>query len=139
MDVATVVTIYVRHSAECKYAGDEFARRCDCRKHLRWTLAGKRYRRKAGTRSWTEAEKVKRGLEDQLAGRASASSESGKSLGDAIEVFLLDKKVQGLSPDLLGKYALGLRRLRAYCESRGVFVVQGITREVITGFCASWP
>lgn len=29
-------------------------------------------------------------------------------------------------------------RLREYGESRGVFVVQGISREVITGFCSTW-
>ena len=43
MNAAPVVTIYVRHSAGCKYEGDEFARRCDCRKHLRWTHNGTRF------------------------------------------------------------------------------------------------
>jgi len=53
---APLITIFVRHSADCKYAGDEFCKRCNCRKHLRWTQDGKQYRRKAGTRSWQEAE-----------------------------------------------------------------------------------
>jgi hypothetical protein len=46
----------------------------DCRKHLRWTHDGVHYRRTAGTGSWTEAEQVKRNLEDQLAGRTSSPS-----------------------------------------------------------------
>ena len=69
MNAPPLITIFVRHSADCKYAGDEFCKRCSCRKHLRWTQGGKQYRRKAGTRSWQEAEEQKRRLEDQLAGR----------------------------------------------------------------------
>ena len=29
-----IIAIEVRHSAGFKYDGDEFAKRCDCRKHL---------------------------------------------------------------------------------------------------------
>jgi integrase/recombinase XerD len=49
---APLVTVFVRHSPGCKYVGDEFCKRCNCRKHLRWTQDGKQYRRMAGTRSW---------------------------------------------------------------------------------------
>ena len=55
-----LVTVFVRHAKDCKYSGDEFCRRCRCRKHLRWTQNGTQYRRKAGTRSWEEAENEKR-------------------------------------------------------------------------------
>ena len=30
MTAAPVVTIFVRHLADCKYAGDEFSKRCNC-------------------------------------------------------------------------------------------------------------
>ena len=64
MSTTPVITIFVRHgppitifvARRCKYAGDEFCKRCNCRKHLRWTQNGKQHRRKAGTRSWAEAE-----------------------------------------------------------------------------------
>jgi integrase/recombinase XerD len=59
---------FFRHSATCKYSGAEFSRRCNCRKHFRWTLNGTQYRRKAGTGSWEEAEEIKRQLQDVLAG-----------------------------------------------------------------------
>lgn len=49
--------------------GDEFSKRCNCQKHFRWTEAKIQHRRKAGTRSWAEAEDRKHKLEDQLAGR----------------------------------------------------------------------
>jgi integrase/recombinase XerD len=29
--------------------------------------------------------------------------------------------------------------LREYCEQNRVFTIQGITRELLTGFCATWP
>src|ERR1035437_4205027 len=74
-----VVTIFVRHGfidgKPCKYTGEEFTRKCRCPKHLRWTLNGKQYRQKTGTRSWEEAEDKKRELQDQLAGRAPRQEE----------------------------------------------------------------
>lgn len=123
----------------CKYAGDEFSRRCNCRKHLRWSQHGKQYRKKANTRGWAEAEAVKRELEDQLSGRVTEPKEiAGRNLRSAIDLFIADKKVQGLTPDLISKYRLWLGRLASYCESEGVYAVQGVTRELITGFCSGW-
>ena len=69
--MSTVVTIFVRHADGCKYKGDEFTKRCACKKHLRWTHNGTQYRKATGARGWVEAEEAKRSLEDQLAGRNS--------------------------------------------------------------------
>ena len=98
------------------------------------------YRRKAGTRSWAEAEQKKRELEDQLSGRAPAVPESSgaRSLAGAVDLFLKDKKAQGVSVDVHGKYTRELARLRTFCESEGVYAVQGITREWLTNYCATW-
>jgi site-specific recombinase XerD len=137
MSTAPLVTIFVRHSTDCKYKGDEFARRCRCRKHLRWTQNGKQYRQKANTRSWEEAEQVKREREDHLSGRT-PDRRDAKGLQDAVDVFLQDKKVQGLSASVIGKYTRELQRLRQYCERQGVYMVQGVTRELLTGFCGTW-
>src|ERR1039457_4965064 len=40
-----LITIFVRHSPGCRYAGDEFEKRCHCRKHLRWSQDRKQQRR----------------------------------------------------------------------------------------------
>jgi hypothetical protein len=119
-----LIAIFVRHSAECKHADDEIYRRCKCRKHLRWTHNGIQYRKTAGTRSWVEAEHAKRDLEDQLAGRTSSLSpeDNAQTVAVAVSLFIADKKVQGLTSDLIKKYALWLGRLQTYCEGRGVFV-----------------
>jgi integrase/recombinase XerD len=137
-----VITIFVRHGFHdgkpCKYTGEEFCRRCKCPKHLRWSQHGKQYRRQAGTRSWEEAEKAKRNLEDQIAGRTPEQRTEGHGLQESIDVFLQDKKVQGVTPGVLGKYTRELDRLRSFCERQKVYTVQGITRELLTGFCATW-
>lgn len=133
-----IISIFVRHVPACKYRADEFSRRCQCRKHFRWTQAGEQRRRAAGTRSWAEAEELRRTLEDQLAGRAPTPTATGKPISEAVAVFLQEKTTQGVGPNSLQKYARLLTRLRIHCESRNVYNVEGITREVITGHCATW-
>jgi integrase/recombinase XerD len=139
-----VVTIFVRHSAKngkpCKYADDEFSRSCQCRKHFRWTQNGTQYRRQAGTRSWEEAEDRKRQLEDQLAGRTPEPKpeDNVHPVSEAIDIFIQDKMVKGVTPGVIGKYTLELGRLQCYCERQGVFTVPGIRRELLTGFCVTW-
>ena len=128
---APVITIFVRHSSDCKYAGDEFCKRCNCRKHFRWTQDGEQYRCKAGTRSWAEAETIKRRLEDQLAGRKTEPSAEGLTLAKAIEVFNADKKNQGITADVLHKYAREMDRLGSFLEARSVFTVAGMSRELL--------
>ena len=138
MSTSPVITIFVRHAADCKYAGDEFCKRCSCKKHFRWTQGGKQRRRKAGTRSWAEAEELKRRLEDQLAGRVLAEPSEVRTLLDAIDVFKSDKKNQGITPDVLGKYARELDRLRVFAEGRGAFTVAGVSREMLIDYQAEW-
>jgi integrase/recombinase XerD len=141
MGATPLITIFVRHAASCKYAGDEFSKRCNCRKHFRWTLQGRQHRKKAGTRSWGEAEEPKRRLEDQLAGRVPETStdEAGRDIQSAIDVLLQDKKNQGITDKVVDKYTRELARLREYCEANRVYTVPGITRELLTAFCATWP
>jgi integrase/recombinase XerD len=136
-----IITIFVRHSADCKYREDETWKRCECPKHLRWTHERKQYRASAKTRTWAEAERRKREIEDQLSVRAPElkPDEGQRGLQASIDIFLQDKKNQGVTAGVVGKYTRELARLRDYCEQNRVFTVQGITRELLTGFCATWP
>jgi site-specific recombinase XerD len=139
-----VITIFVRHSAKedkpCKYADDEFSRRCDCRKHFRWTQNGTQYRRKAGTRSWEEAEEIKRQLQDELAGRTPETrpEDNVHPVSEAVALFITDKKVQGVSTGVVSRYKSELGRFQAYCEKENVFTVTRITRELLTEYAATW-
>jgi integrase/recombinase XerD len=140
MSPAPTITIFVRHAADCKYRGDEFYHRCNCRKHLRWFGNGKQERRKANTRYWAEAEEAKRDLADQLSGRVvEAPVDTGRSIRSAIDVFVAAKEVEGLSVDLIKKYKLWLGRLASYCEAQSIETMQGITGEIIIRFCGNWP
>ena len=137
---APIVTIFVRHATGCKYAGDEFTKRCDCKKHLRWTQEGKQHRMKTGARSWAEAEEVKRSVVDQLAGRVPTNGRADvRELRACIDVFIQDKRVQSVTEGVIGKYTSLLYRLHTYCEGRRVHTVQGLTRDLLTGFLSTWP
>jgi integrase/recombinase XerD len=108
---------------------------------LRWTSDREQHRVSAHTRSWAEAEKKKPEIEDQLSGRTPEPKpeQEHRGLQDCIDVFIQDKKNQGITEKVIGKYTRELARLRAYCEQNRVYAVQGITRELLTGFCATWP
>jgi integrase/recombinase XerD len=131
------ITIYVRHSAGCKNEADELAKRCDCRKWLRWTTGGVRQRRKANTRSWAEAERVRRELEDQLTGSGIAATTT-RDLPSAISLYITDKTVQGVAEDTVSTYQRELDRLCQFCDRQMVLTVQGINRELLTKYMATW-
>jgi len=133
--VAPVITIFVRHSADCKYAGDEFCKRCNCRKHFRWTQNGEQYRRKAGTRSWQEAEEQKRRLEDELAGRTPAETQDARMpVSTAVEKFMQAKRNDGLEEPTLQKLQKTCDRIRDFAETDGLFVLDSITLVHITNW-----
>src|SRR5438876_370030 len=91
----SVVTIFVRHSAACKYKGEEFCRRCNCRKHLRWTAGGVQYRRSAKARTWVEAERQKQYLIEQMsAGNAPATPTVAPTIHSLVEAFVTSKQSQ---------------------------------------------
>lgn len=134
-----IITIFVRHSADCKYNGDEFARQCDCRKHLRWSHCGTQHRKMTGTRSWVEAEQVKSELEDQLAGRLPEKENLGAiGIEAAKNDFIKFKKAEQISAGLISRYTLELSRLQEFCDKRSVYGINGLTRELLTDYTETW-
>jgi hypothetical protein len=81
---APIITMFIRHPADCKHKREEFCRRRQCKKHLRWTLSGTQYRKAANTRLWAEAERVKRDLDDQFSGRPVAVEAVGAAIVNGI-------------------------------------------------------
>jgi len=140
MTTAPTITIYVRHSADCKHSGNEFHKGCKCRKWLRWTPLGqKRKRKPAKTRSWDEAESVKRALADSLEGKTpAADKQAAKLISDAITVFLTSKGVSDIGEDTVGKYTRELERLRTFAERKGIYTVDGLTVELLTAYMHNW-
>jgi site-specific recombinase XerD len=136
---APIITIFVRHSLGCPHTGDEFYKRCDCWKHLRWSYGGKQYRRATKQKTWAGAEKVKR--------EAELSYESiGKPvepdrpalLRQAVDTFLQDKQGQNLNAAVLGKYRRELGRLVEFCEAHGKYYLPEVALPDLTGFRSAW-
>jgi integrase/recombinase XerD len=124
---APVITVYVRHHKDCPHSHNHFYRGkgCNCRKRLRWTQNGKWKDVSAKTRSWPEAERAKRKIEDQL------------TVARAIELFLMSKSGQ-VASDVLKKYERELKRLEDFLSKRSKFTLEGIDAEDIIEFQASW-
>ena len=90
-------------------------KRCDCRKHLRWSHDGKQYRRSAETRSWETGRK--RELEKQFeeGGKPTAvATDDRKTIARAIELFLLERRTEGVNGGVLKKYERELGRLQDF-------------------------
>ena len=99
------ITICVRHSADCSRKGDDFYRNCKCPKHLRWSYGGRQFRRSAKTRTWTIAEQVRRDVEAQYKAadasepieQVAIRAETRKTIQQAVDLFVSDKRSQGIS------------------------------------------
>jgi integrase/recombinase XerD len=136
-----VVGVYVRHSRGCKYKHDESYKRCGCPKHVRWTYEGKQHKRAAKTRSWAQAEEVKRAIEDQFRAGATAAPvivPDRRTISKAIELFLISKRNEDVSEPVLKKYERELERLNAFMEKHDKFFPGEITSEDLTKFQAGW-
>jgi integrase/recombinase XerD len=135
-----VVTIFVRHSQDCPYKGDEFNKRCRCPKHLRWSHNCEQHRQSAEARTWAEAEIVKRRVEEQFkpANERSLSAVEHKTIQQAIELFVTFKTSEGLDANILKKYIRELGRLRQFMHKRMVFHARDISLEHLTEYRGKW-
>lgn len=134
---APIVSIFVRHSADCQHKADPIFQRCNCRKHLGWNIRGRQFRKTAGTRNWKQAEAERAKLTAQLSQDPDARKKA-QSIADAITVFRADKANQGFTADIQGRYARELARLLAYCEGEHVYTVPEITRELLVSYSGTW-
>jgi len=135
------IAIFVRHTGDCKYLGDETWRKCSCVKHLRWSHDGKQYRRSAETRSWGQAEEKKRELEKQFEGGGKPKAiapDDRKTITSAIELFLLERKQGGLKGGVLKKYERELQRFSDFVFAQSRFFPNEIDRECLIKYRETW-
>jgi integrase/recombinase XerD len=137
---APVVAIFVRHSVDCRYKDDEQWKRCTCRKHLRWTYDGRQYRQSARTRSWDEAEKAKRQIEDSYAsgGKAPVQENNLKTIESCVESFIAAKQSQRVTAAVVGKYRRELGRLETFLASRGIMFPNQVRLDDLYAFRNTW-
>jgi site-specific recombinase XerD len=135
-----VITIFVRHSKDCKYYGDEISKRCNCRKHLRWTTNGVQHRCSAKTRSWAEAERQKQYLIEQMsAGNAPVPASASPTVRELVDVFVMAKESQRIGATTVKRHKRELTRLADFFEANGVFVPSAITGTLLYKFRDRWP
>jgi len=135
-----VVTIFVRHSEGCKYQGDESCKRCDCRKHLRWTANGVQYRRATKVRTWADAERYRQNLLDQVAaGNTAPVPTAAQTIHSLVEVFVISKRTQKIGDTTVKRHERELKRLADFLADNGIFTPVGINATVLYKFRDRWP
>jgi len=143
---APLVTIFVRHSADCPHKGNGFYKRCQCRKSLRFFHNGKQQTVSAKTRSWAAADEAKGKLEDKFKAAdpnqpipsITIQGESRPTIEKAIQLFLSDKLSQGLDPTAYKKHVRELGRFSEFMAKRGRFFPHEIGLTDLTEFRAGW-
>src|SRR6266851_10015962 len=145
-----VVTVYVRHRAECKHDGKPFFRGCDCPKWLRYSgdaclcgrsHKGRQHRFAAGVRSWTQAEEKREEAQKRLdAGDQTPLpvTESQRTIKQSIETFLLAKQGERLSNATVRKLRYQLTLFDTFMGDRSRFFPVEITPTDVIEYRATW-
>ena len=102
--------------------------------------------RSAKTRTWAIAEKVRRKVEDQFdaadparpGGSVAVEATSRNDIAGAVQLFLSDKRSQGLDRDVLKKYERELDRFSEFMIGRSRFFPHEVSLQDITEFRSDW-
>lgn len=139
------ITIVTRHKAGCKYADDPLNKICRCWRSLRWfgdpfDTADRRVHYEAThERTWAGASRVmlekQKVWEEQDRGVTPAPK---SSVAGAVELYIADKKQQGLETGTVKKNSLTVNRLRDFCDLQGISLVAGITSAHLIAFRSTW-
>jgi hypothetical protein len=140
------ITIFVRHTDECPRKADEFYKNCGCHKHLRWTYAGRQHRQAARTRIWKLAEEARRKIEAQYEAAdqtkpvqsVSVEAKATVTIERAVQLYVLDKRSQGLGGGVLKKYERELERFSNFMAQRSKRFPHEIALDTLTEFRAEW-
>jgi integrase/recombinase XerD len=137
---APSITIFVRHSAVCSNRlEEEFFKRCNCRKHLRWFHNGSQHRQSAKTRSWSQAEVERRKLEACFGEVGTPTIAPARTtIEQAIQTFIESKRNQGWASGVIKKYERELPRLEAFLTKRSKFFPSEIELRDLEAFRTTW-
>ena len=107
---------------------------------LALVLSKPQHRQSAKTRSWSEAEKVKRQVESQFGGGSEPGVEVSEktTIKQAIDSFLMRKHTEGVTAGVLGKYTRELARLQAFFTGKSKFFPHDVTLPLLEQFRAGW-
>ena len=142
MNRRSVVAIYVRHGGDCAFEGKPFYRGCQCPKWLRWSFAGKQYRKAADTRAWGIAEERRAeqqaALDDPSANRTADSRPDTGTLAAAIETFIKGKEGRNFTAPTIGKLTYQLGVFEAFMSAHSKFFPADITVADLIEYRSTW-
>jgi len=123
----TDITIYKRHSADCKHKNDRYSKKCDCRIWLQYTNGD---RVSAKTRSWEKAKELVRKLE---------GGESAKryTVREAIDIYLVSCK-RKLTVASMRKPRRMTSLLLMFCESKNIRHLDQLTPVLLDEMRQGW-
>jgi site-specific recombinase XerD len=135
-----VVEVYTRHSADCKYEGERFCRRCDCRKWLQYQKNGHQIRASAKTRNWEAANKRARQLENELeaAERGEPVKAAPATVENAVKAYLADKETRGLQEVTIRKSTFLCNGLVTWCDKHDIFLLKDVSASLLTNWRNTW-
>ncbi|MGC2743715.1 MAG: tyrosine-type recombinase/integrase [Candidatus Angelobacter sp.] len=136
-----MLNIYTRHSLDCEHHGDMGWRRCRCPKWIRGVLPnGRPIRTSAKTRSWEQAEKFARKLEDETDPlRIDQGVGVPATIRNAVELFLKDQEARGLQGSSQKKYRTVLKnQFLKWAEEHKILLLNQITPADLTEFRSTW-
>lgn len=137
-----MLNVYTRHAHDCDHRDDMGWRRCRCPKWLRGILPnGRSLRTSAKTRSWEQAEKYARRLEEENNPLRNEGETriAPTTVREAVELFLGDQAARGLASSSQKKYRTVLKnQFLAWMEQRKIVLLEQIMPADLTRFRASW-
>ncbi len=121
------IDIYVRHVPDCPQRANRLSRKCKCRKWFYISPDGRRV--SAGTRSWEQAENKARQLLRDALNTTKAACVVGKSIRQAVSLYLEDKHQQALSTSREYKLTREMNELAGWSQKQGLLTLPELTLE----------
>jgi integrase/recombinase XerD len=122
--------VYVRHTADCPHRDNPHTKKCRCRKWIYFPITRKRV--SAATRSWEEAVRKARELEND------ALTPGSRRISEAAKQFLEDKEQQNISRNWLYKHRRELKQLTEFFAYQAARRLSEVTLEDLENFRKTW-
>jgi integrase/recombinase XerD len=124
--------------AACDHKDARTWKRCNCAVWLGYTRDGKQVQKSAKTRSWADGQRKAELLMQQFDDGTAPSATSAKTVAQAIDLFLANKRGENLASDSLYRHEHITADLLKFCNHEGIFFVKDITLHHLTTWRGQW-
>jgi site-specific recombinase XerD len=153
------IQVYRRHTRACDHRSDKYYKRCECPIWFEANVMGRRFETKAERwvktpnresiqnrwssheRNWGVAERQARLLEqqyDDIESGKTTQQPDAKTVAQAIELFLANKRGENLAADSLYRHEHVTASLLKFCDDAGVLLIKDVTLDVLTSWRGQW-